>query len=174
LGELDEARALAKEALRRAPNNADHRALLEWIERGAPSAGALRQVPARARVHGPSSQGPNEPKAAAREDARDPVLALLAERLPTGGFSQAQVDRALALWVDFARHARVRAQRPEAYAAAIEYAMAVVHAARGVTRAGVGRRYGVTASSVSNRYAEIRSTLGLLPADPRYCVQMRC
>ncbi len=37
----------------------------------------------------------------------------------------------------------------------------------------IARRYGVTPSSISSRYAEIRSALGLLPADPRYCVQMR-
>jgi hypothetical protein len=47
-----------------------------------------------------------------------------------------------------------------------------VHASR-VTRAGVGQRYGVTPSAISTRYAEIRSALDLLPADPRYCVQMR-
>lgn len=180
LGEIDEARALAKEALRRAPNNADHRALLGWIERGAPSAGGARRALGRACVRGPSSlqdETPDEAherrKSAAQGGAHDPVLALLTERLPAAGFSQAQVDRALALWLDFARGARMRGQRPEAYAAAIEYAMAVVHASRGVTRAVVGRRYGVTPSSISSRYAEIRSTLGLTPADPRYCVQMR-
>ena len=101
------------------------------------------------------------------------MIALLAERLPAAGFSQAQVDRGLTLWLDFARQARMRGQHPEAYAAAIEYAMAMVNASRGVTRAVVGRRYGVTPSSISSRYAEIRSTLGLTPADPRYSVQMR-
>jgi uncharacterized protein len=124
-------------------------------------------------VRGPSPQPERAAQAKPSEPAQDAVTALLAERLPTAGFSQAQIERALALWLDFGRHARTRGQRPEAYAAAIEYAMSVVHAARGVTRAGIGRRYGVTPSSISSRYAEIRSALGLLPADPRYCVQMR-
>src|SRR5436853_2335021 len=37
-GQLVEARELAAEAVRAAPGNRDHRALLEWVERGAPGA----------------------------------------------------------------------------------------------------------------------------------------
>jgi Flp pilus assembly protein TadD len=169
LGELDEARALAETAVRSAPENVDHRALLEWVQHGAPTGAATERragTEARAKVRGSAA-------ARSRELATDPVIVLLAEHMPASGFTQEQVRRAQALWSDFSHRRGVRAARPEVYAAAIEYAMAMLHASEGITRAAVGRRYGVTPSSISNRYGEIRSVLGLLPGDPRYCVSMR-
>ena len=169
LGELDEARILAEASVRSAPENLDHRALLEWVEHGAPTGGSSERragPEARARVRGSAA-------VRNRERAADPVIGLLAERMPGAGFSNEQVRRAQALWSDFSHRRGPRAARPEVYAAAIEYAMAMVHASQGITRAAVGRRYGVTPGSISNRYGEIRSVLGLLPGDPRYCVSMR-
>lgn len=169
LGELDEARGLAENAVRSAPENVDHRALLEWVEHGAPTGAATERragPEARAKVRGSAA-------ARSRELAADPVIGLLAEHMPAAGFTQEQVRRAQALWSDFSHRRGVRAARPEVYAAAIEYAMAMVHASQGITRAAVGRRYGVAPGSISNRYGEIRSVLGLLPGDPRYCVSMR-
>ena len=169
LGELDEARALAETAVRSAPENVDHQALLDWVQHGAPTGAATERragPEARAKVRGSAA-------ARSRELATDPVITLLAEHMPNAGFTQEQVRRAQALWSDFSHRRGVRAARPEVYAAAIEYAMAMVHASEGITRAAVGRRYGVTPSSISNRYGEIRSVLGLLPGDPRYCVSMR-
>jgi Flp pilus assembly protein TadD len=169
LGELDEARDLAETAVRSAPENVDHQALLEWVQHGAPTGAATERragPEARAKVRGSAA-------ARSRELATDPVISLLAEHMPNGGFTQEQLRRAQALWADFSHRHGVRAARPEVYAAAIEYAMAVVHASEGITRAAVGRRYGVTPGSISNRYGEIRSVLGLLPGDPRYCVSMR-
>jgi len=181
LGELDEARALAEAAVRSAPENVDHRALLEWVDHGAPSAagtGAGTGGGTGARTErraGPEARAKVRGSAALRnrERAADPVLGLLAERMPAAGFSHEHLRRAQALWSDFSTRRGLRAARPEVYAAAIEYAMAVVHDSQGITRAAVGRRYGVTPGSISNRYGEIRSVLGLLPGDPRYCVSMR-
>ena len=53
--------------------------------------------------------------------------------------------------------------------ASIEYAIAMVHGVRGVTQTALATRYGVAPATISNRYAEIRSALALVPGDPRYC-----
>jgi len=168
LGELDEARDLADTAVRSAPDNPDHQALLEWVEHGAPTGGTERPAgpQARARVRGPSS-------GRQREAVSDPVLNLLAAHMPAAGFTHEQIRRAQALWSDYSHRCDLRGVRAEVYAAAIEYAMAMVHDSQGVTRAAVGRRYGVAPRSISNRFGEIRSVLGLHPGDPRYCVSMR-
>lgn len=162
LGQLAEARTLAAEAVRAAPNNRDHRALLEWVERGAPGVRANRKAgaPGRARVQ--------VPVLTERAETRDPVAKLLAVCMPEAGFSAAHVHRAQALWLDFSSRRIQRAAKPAVYAAAIEYAIAMVHEVRGVTQAALGRRYGVAPASISSRYAEIRSTLALVPGDPRY------
>jgi tetratricopeptide (TPR) repeat protein len=161
LGELPEAKALARQAARSAPGNTDHRQLLEWIERGAPSTrdGQKRQG-ARGRIR--ASGG------ALRADTRDSVARLLADRMPDAGFSPDHVRLAHALWTDFSGRRSLRVAKPAIYAAAIEYAIAVVHGVRGVTQAAVGRRYGVAPASLSSRYAEIRAELALVPGDPRY------
>jgi tetratricopeptide (TPR) repeat protein len=162
LGQLAEARSLAAEAVRAAPGNRDHRALLEWVERGAPGVRANRKAgtPNRARVQ--------VPVRTERTEQRDPVARLLAVCMPEAGFSAAHVHRAQALWADFCRRRMLRVAKPAVYAAAIEYAIAMVHEVRGVTQAGLGRRYRVAPASISSRYAEIRSTLALVPGDPRY------
>ncbi len=48
LGKLEAARALASGAVSAAPRNADHRRLLEWIERGAPAEAKPAPAPSRA------------------------------------------------------------------------------------------------------------------------------
>jgi tetratricopeptide (TPR) repeat protein len=186
LGQLAEARTLAAEAVRAAPGNRDHRALLEWVERGAPGVRANRKAgtPSKARVQVPVRAERSAERDAAkaadraaeraaertaeRGDGRDPVARLLAVCMPDAGFSPAHVHRAQALWADFCRRRMLRVAKPAVYAAAIEYAIAMVHEVRGVTQAALGRRYRVAPASISSRYAEIRSTLALVPGDPRY------
>jgi tetratricopeptide (TPR) repeat protein len=165
LGQLAEAKSLARDAVRTAPANRDHRALLEWVERGAPSS---RDGRAR-----PEARGRIRASAALRADTRDSVVRLLAVRMPEAGFSVEHVRRAQALWTDFSGRRALRVAKPAVYAAAIEYAIAVVHAVPGVTQAAVGRRYGVGPASISSRYAEIRAALALVPGDPRYCTARR-
>jgi tetratricopeptide (TPR) repeat protein len=161
LGRLAEAQQLATEALRAAPANGDHRALLEWIERGAPSVRVARRAgPARTRVQGPAR--------AKQVDLSDPVARLLAASMPEAGFSYEHVCRAQALWADFAGGRVLRVAKPAVTAGAVTYAIAMVLGVPGVTQAGLARRYGVAPASISNRYAEIRSALALVPGDPRY------
>jgi Flp pilus assembly protein TadD len=162
LGQLDEARTLAADAVRSAPGNTDHRALLEWIDRGAPGMRMTRRAgtPGRARVQVPSRSQGSEP--------RDPVARLLAASMPSAGFSVGHVRRAQTLWTDFCVRRALRVAKPAVYAAAIEYAIAMVHGVRGVTQVALARRYGVAPASISGRYAEIRTALALVPGDPRY------
>lgn len=193
LGQLGEARTLAAEAVRAAPSNRDHRALLEWVERGAPGVRANRKAgtPGRARVQVPvlaerserndarsersdarsersDARSERNDARSERNELRDPVAKLLTTCMPEAGFSPAHVLRAQALWADFCRRRMQRVAKPAVYAAAIEYAIAMVHEVRGVTQAALGRRYHVAPASISSRYAEIRSTLALVPGDPRY------
>jgi hypothetical protein len=72
------------------------------------------------------------------------------------------------MWADFREGRRIRVQKPEVYAAAVEYAICLVHGLGGVTKASVARRYGVAPTSVSSRYGEIRDALELEPGDGRY------
>ncbi|HJL24073.1 MAG TPA: helix-turn-helix domain-containing protein, partial [Polyangiaceae bacterium LLY-WYZ-15_(1-7)] len=84
------------------------------------------------------------------------------------GFSAQQVERAKDLWRDFRNRREVRVGKPEVFAAAVEYAIALIHSRRGATQAKIARRYGIAATSLSSRYGEIRDTLALRPGDPRY------
>jgi Flp pilus assembly protein TadD len=156
VGELDEARALARRAIAGSPDNAEHRALLRWVEQGAP-AGA-RDAARRA---GCTALPP-------RQLSGDAVERMLADSMRDAGFSRHYVRRAQVLWRDYCGGREQPVSRPEAYAAAIEYAMAKLHCVRGVTQAQLARRYGVGAATISSRYGEIRSALALVPGDPRY------
>jgi tetratricopeptide (TPR) repeat protein len=170
LGMLEEARALAADAMRRAPGNPDHRSLLEWIDRGAPGMRINRKAgaPGRPRVQAPQRRD--------HAEHADPVSRMLRTNMPEAGFTPEQVRRAQALYCDFCARLdscdgrSARATKPEAYAAAIEYAIAMVQGVRGVTQASLARRYGVAPASISGRYAEIRGALDLVPGDPRYSV----
>lgn len=173
LGHVDEARELAGEAVRMAPRNPDHRALLEWIGGELPGASGRRKSQRRA---APSSQ-PNARRprrgrpGAKRRTESGPVAAVLSaleQGMREAGFSSRQLASARALWADFQENHRVRVVKPEVYAAALEYAVAQVQGVSGVTKASVARRYGVGATSLANRYGEIRDALSLQPGDPRY------
>lgn len=176
LGNLDEARALADEAVRMAPRNKDHRALLAWIEQGAPESRgphgmARRRTRERSARRTPAPRPPRPssppPPRATTGEGRD-VVQVLERRMSEAGFSPTQVERARALWTDFRDGRRIRVVKPEVFAAAVEYAIALVHGMDGVTQAAVARRYGVASHSVGTRYAEIRDALELQPGDPRY------
>ncbi|MFW6052076.1 MAG: tetratricopeptide repeat protein [Myxococcota bacterium] len=168
LGRGDEARALAGEAVRMAPRNPDHRALLEWIA-GDTASRAQARAKTRGRRQGASGQGrQGDGTARSASEPAQAVLSALERRMREGGFTSRQLAGARALWHDFREGRHVRVHKPEVYAAALEYAIALVHGVDGVTQASVARRYGVGTKSVSTRYGEIRDALSLEPGDPRY------
>jgi tetratricopeptide (TPR) repeat protein len=153
LGKLDRARKLAEQALSSAPSSEDHRALVAWIDKGAP-----RGVPIGANVRPVGCASPQE---------LDPVLDLLAEHLRAEGFSPRQLERARALYRDYLDVRVPAVRKPEIVAAAVHYAISVVFHA-GTTHSALARRYGCAPKSVAQRYALIRDALDLVPNDPRY------
>jgi len=148
LGDLAEAKRLAKLAQEKGPCNPDHRVLIEWIEAGATEAPAA--------------------KTNVRRPQGDRVVELLQVKMREAGFSRAEVERAKQLWADMQDCCELRITKPEVLAAALEYAIAVVERRPGFTQAEVARRYGVAPTSVSTRFAQIRNALALRPGDPRY------
>jgi len=164
VGELSEARSLADEAVRSSPRNRDHRALSRWIEAGALEDEGPRMSSTQ-KGRRTSEDRPRRPVPEAR--GRDVVRAF--ERgMREAGFSARQVERAKALWSDFRDGRSVRVNKPEVYAAAVEYAIALVHGLHGVTQASIARRYGIAPTTLSTRYGEIKQALSLRPGDPRY------
>jgi len=148
LGNLTQAKRLAKLAQEKGPCNPDHRVLIEWIEAGATDAPA-----AKTNVHRPRG---------------DRVIETLQVKMREAGFSRAEIERAKELWADMQDRCEVRITKPEVLAAALEYAISVVERRPGCTQAEVARRYGVAPTSVSARFAQIRNALALRPGDPRY------
>jgi hypothetical protein len=148
LGNLEEAERLAELAQDKGPFNPDHRALLEWIRRGATDAPA-----ATTSLHRPPT---------------DRVAETVQRKMSEAGFSRAQIERATQLWSDMQSQCAIRVTKPEVLAAALEYAITVVDRRPGCTQAEVARRYGVAPASVSARFAQIRNALALRPGDPRY------
>jgi len=159
LDQLDEARTLAEQAVAADPDNAEHGNLLAWILAGAPERPGTPTLP-------PTTRG--RPRDADREPITRAVRHAFEARMSEAGFSAAEVDGARSLWADFHEGRHVRGQKPEVYAAAVEYAMALVQNRAGTTQVAIARRYGVSPASLSSRYSEIRAALELRPRDPRY------
>ena len=149
LGDLSEAKRLAQLAREKGPYNPDHETLLAWVNKGAVAEPATTAV-------------------IRHWEQDDPVLETVEEKMCEAGFSRGQIERAKQLWADMQDRVEVRITKPEAIAAALEYAIAVVERRPGSTKAAVARRYGVAPTSVSTRYAQIRNVLALRPGDPRY------
>ena len=152
LGELDGALTLARIAFQLAPRNRDHARMVNWIERGAPP--------------GERNAGNRRPRGTVEK--AEAVLDALERGMREFGYSPTQVDRARHLWSDFREGRRLRVRKPEAYAAALEYAIALILRRPGVTQAMIARRYGVAPATLSSRYGQIRDALELRPDDPRY------
>jgi Flp pilus assembly protein TadD len=165
LGQLDEARKMAKLAVRRAPRNREHQTLLEWIENGAPS-----DVTPSGRAEHPPSRSGVELHAA---PAPDEVLALLEEHCGAAAAgdsdeARARMQQARSLWADYCAGASPRVTKPAVYAAAIEYTLSKLAGGVPLTQAELARRYKVGARAIANRHEQIRAALRLEPGDARY------
>lgn len=152
VGELDEAKKLAKLAKTKAPRNKDHDDLLTWIEAGLPDDRRPSTTVSRA----------------ATIPESDEVMQLVQSKMDEAGFPPIQIERAKILWADVQLRCRLRVVKPEVCAAALEYAIAFIHRRPGNTQAAIARRYGVAPTSVSTRYGQMRDGLALRPGDPRY------
>lgn len=162
VGQLVEAEALAHEAVDLAPDHESHGSLLTWIKRGAPG-GFLFSAD-----HAFHGRDPRHARADATENDRD-VLRALERGMQAGGAPPALLSRAEKVWRDYrARRPRVRVAKPEVHAAALEYAVSVMHGITGVTQTGVAKRYGISSTALASRYTDMRATLDLTIGDPRY------
>jgi tetratricopeptide (TPR) repeat protein len=138
-----------------------------------PSANAEARDPSDAHDVGLEDGGVTDPSALETSDL-DEVSSIVERIMREGGFTPEHVARARRLWVDYREQRSLRedralrSQKPGVCAAAVEYAIARLHGLDGVTRASVARRYGVSSSSVGERFDDIQVVLMLKPDDPRY------
>jgi tetratricopeptide (TPR) repeat protein len=169
IGELQEAEVLAREALDLSPEHESHASLVGWIRRGAPG-GYLFSADQAFHGRDPRSRRDAEADPAARQQTTDrAVLRALERGMQSGGAPHVLLGRAEQVWRDYrARRPNVRVSKPEVHAAALEYAVSVMHGITGVTQTGVAKRYGVSSTALASRYTDIRSTLALEVGDPRY------
>lgn len=169
LSQLGEAEELAREALDLSPDHESHASLLAWIRRGAPGGYLFSADQAFA------GRDPRAPSGA-REERRDgttasdrDVLRALARGMSANGAPDVLHRRAELLWKDYReQRPKLRVGKAEVHAAALEYAVSLMHGITGVTQAGVAKRYGVSSTALASRYSDIRSTLALQVGDPRY------
>ncbi len=99
----------------------------------------------------------------------DDVENLFVEGMEASEFGVPEVVRAVRLWREFKHRAEPRHRRPDVYGAAVEYIM-VLFGFYGDSQADIGQRYGVSASSISSKWREIESVLGLSQFDARYSI----
>jgi Flp pilus assembly protein TadD len=170
LGQLEEAEALAREALDLSPEHDSHASLVAWIRRGAPG-GYLFSAEQAFHGRDPRSRRTEDEALVVRKESqgdRD-VLRALERGMQSNGAPSVLLSRAEQVWRDYrARRPNVRVSKPEVHAAALEYAVSVMHGITGLTQVGMAKRYGVSSAALASRYADIRSTLALEVGDPRY------
>jgi hypothetical protein len=99
----------------------------------------------------------------------DEVERLFVSGMEDREFGVPEIVRAVRLWREYKQTTDPRYQRPEVYAAAVEYIM-VLFGFYGDSQASIGERYSVSPSSISSRWREIEAALGLSQFDARYSV----
>lgn len=99
----------------------------------------------------------------------DEVEALFINGMERSGFGVPEILRAVRLWRDFKDKAQPAYRRPEVYASAVEYIM-VLFGFYADSQVEIGRRYGISPSTVSSKWREVESALGLSQFDARYSV----
>lgn len=82
-------------------------------------------------------------------------------------FGLPEIVTAVRVWRDFRAQAQPRYRKPEGYAAAVEYIVRLLGLYAG-SLAQAGEDYGVSKSTVSANYREIRDELNIVQFDPRY------
>ncbi|NKB68772.1 MAG: hypothetical protein GKR89_17035 [Candidatus Latescibacteria bacterium] len=88
-------------------------------------------------------------------DKAGQVEELLGEQMPAAGFSPEQVVNGRMLWRDFYQTHQPRIGKTGVWAAAVEYAIGWIEGWSEQTQQVVGRHYGVSPASVSNRFGEL-------------------
>jgi tetratricopeptide (TPR) repeat protein len=162
IGQTGRALTLARAALAAAPRSREHRALLAWIEAGAPTdrPGWVAET---------SREAPAAPHLGATDGAeRDPVVEVLERGMRTAHCDEREVAAAHRLWVDYQRLRGLSVKRPEIYAAAVHYAIGAISADTAPAKAAIAERYGVAPKTLARRFIDIQRALRLETRDPRY------
>jgi len=168
LGRLEEAEALAREAQDLDPEQSSHNSLLAWIRRGAPG-GSLLSADERLRAKDPRGSRVEQSRQIRGQEIDREVIRALERGIEASGAPYVLLSRAELVWRDYReRSPSARIGKPEVHAAALDYAVSLMHGMTGVTQSAVAKRYGVSSTAVSARYSDLRATLALEVGDPRY------
>lgn len=179
LGMVDEAALMVAGLISRNPADPHLRALRDWLASGAPAEGdktvpeLLSAVsPAAAVVHDSFEEAQRALDSLARPAIclpvdRGEVDALLSTALSSATGPSTELDRAQALWSDYAYIARPVLGNAVVIAASVEYALARVDGSH-VTQKDIAARRGVSIRSLQSCYTAIRAALRLQPRDQRY------
>lgn len=167
VGRCAEGVTLTRTLLAKHPRHKDLTSLLAWLERGAPPSEDRSSRSRMARA--PSHVAPTviEPTAPTSSDAA--IQATIRKALRGAEVPDALHDRAMRLWSDL-RAAAPRERDPvpsSAWIAAIEYALARVDG-RAVSQRELASRHHIHPSTLSARYATLRTLLQIVPRDARY------
>jgi len=154
VGHCTEGAAVARALLLRHPRHTDLRALLEWLEEGAP-----------ARPHGAHRQrSPSLSSVAGREGRGEPSASDDLDVAITLGFGRAQAPEVARLvrptreaWEALRAEGAVRDRLPSpAWLGALEYYMTRQQGRRGRTQRAIATAYGVSLSALSARIQTLR------------------
>lgn len=160
VGRCDEGITLVSTLLTKHPRHRDLQGLLAWLERGAPAAeDKATRLPRRA-------MAPSQPRPAGAEGA---LNAAIHKALRSAGLAEVQFERVVRLWSDL-RDAAPQERDPvpsTAWIAAMEYALARVDGTT-VSQRALAQRHHIHPSTLSARYATLRTLLRLVPRDARY------
>jgi len=156
LGRFREARQATATASTLRPDHAGHRALIAWIDAGAPPDSDPTGSPTQGSLRAPPAARP------------DSVAVALDIGMADAAASAGDIARAQALWMAFAAQERPRVRKPEVIAAAVDYALACVVDGHDLGPARFASHYGVSRSALTNRVQQIVDSLGLTENDPRY------
>jgi hypothetical protein len=99
----------------------------------------------------------------------DDVEQLFIPGMEDSEYGVPEIVRAVRMWREFRERAHPTYRRGEVYAAAVEYIM-VLFGFYGDSQASIAERYGVSPASISSKWHEIESALGLSQFDSRYSV----
>ncbi len=101
------------------------------------------------------------------QEPLDDVEILFVHGMESSAFGVPEILRAVRLWREFKDKAQPSYRRPAVYAAAVEYIM-VLFGFYGDSQIQIARRYAVSPSSISSKWHEIETVLGLSQFDTRY------
>lgn len=103
-----------------------------------------------------------------REKRYQHVARVLAKELHNQSFNCQQVGNALRLWYDYTSLERPSFRKNEAWVATIMYAVSRLEPGHRQSQNSLAKKYGVSSSTISDKYRSMCKILGLRECDERY------